>query len=78
MQAALEASGHQKPVGSATASDWAFLSDIPAVKVGPGDTARSHRPNEYLLLEELNAGTNFYSGLARAYFARMTQEAPHV
>ncbi len=78
VQAALAASGHTKPIGSATASDWAFLSDIPAVKAGPGDSARSHRPNEYLLIEELEAGAQFYSGLAREYFARMRQEATHV
>lgn len=78
VQAALAASGHQNPIGSATASDWAFLTDIPAVKVGPGDSARSHRPNEYLLLEELEAGAKFYSRLAHEYFARMTQEMRHV
>ncbi|MEP6822469.1 MAG: M20/M25/M40 family metallo-hydrolase, partial [Chthoniobacterales bacterium] len=78
VQAALAASGRKIPVGSATASDWAFLSDIPAVKAGPGDSARSHRPNEYLLLEELEAGAKFYCRLAGEYFARMSQEAAHV
>lgn len=73
VQAALEAAGRAVPVGSATASDWAFLREIPAVKAGPGDTARSHRPNEYLLFEELEAGTQFYRKLAQAYFARMTK-----
>ncbi len=78
VQAALAASGRKGPIGSATASDWAFLSDIPAVKAGPGDSARSHRPNEYLLFDELDAGAKFYSRLAHEYFARMTQEAAHV
>ncbi len=31
------------PVGSSTTSDWAFLGELPAVKVGPGDTLRSHQ-----------------------------------
>ncbi len=73
VQAALEAANRKEPVGSATASDWAFLREIPAVKAGPGDTARSHRPNEYLLLEELEAGAHFYRNLAQAYFARMAK-----
>lgn len=78
VRAALAASGRARAIGSATASDWAFLSDIPAVKAGPGDSARSHRPNEYLLLTELDAGAKFYGRLAHEYFARITQEAAHV
>jgi acetylornithine deacetylase len=55
-------------VGSATTSDWALLGDIPAVKVGPGDTFRSHSPNEYLTLPELEAGAAFYARLVPAFF----------
>jgi acetylornithine deacetylase len=55
-------------VGSGTTSDWAFLGDIPAVKAGPGDTFRSHRPNEYLTLPELEAGAAFYANLVPAFF----------
>ena len=47
VRAALQAAGKAGPVGSATTSDWALLGDIPTVKVGPGDTFRSHSPNEY-------------------------------
>jgi len=65
--AALAASGRKAPCGSATASDWAFLSHLPAVKAGPGDTHRSHRPDEWLTLAELKAGAAFYAELARAY-----------
>lgn len=77
VQAALEAAGNAQPVSSNTASDWAFLRDIPAVKVGPGDTQRSHRPNEYLLLGELEGGAQFYQRAVRAYFARMAKEVAH-
>ncbi len=77
VQAALAAAGKSAPVGSATTSDWAFLRGVPAVKAGPGDTARSHRPNEYLLLSELEAGARFYRDLARSYFSLMTREAAH-
>ena len=54
-------------MGSATASDWAFLAHLPAVKAGPGDTHRSHRPDEWLTLAELEAGAAFYDALARHY-----------
>ena len=78
VRAALAAAGKAKPVGSVTTSDWAFLRDIPTVKAGPGDTARSHRPNEYLHFTELEAGAEFYAALARAYFALVTKEVAHV
>ena len=55
--------------GSRTTSDWVFLSDVPAVKIGPGDTARSHRADEYLTEEELRRGAEVYFDLARSYFA---------
>ena len=68
VRAALEAAGKAGPVGSGTTSDWAFLGDIPAVKVGPGDTFRSHAPNEYLTLPELEAGAAFYAHLVTTFF----------
>ncbi|MBK8725671.1 MAG: M20/M25/M40 family metallo-hydrolase [Holophagaceae bacterium] len=66
---AAQAASGTSPVGSHTTSDWAFLGAIPAVKVGPGDTHRSHRPNEYLTRPELEAGCAFYGRMIRAYFA---------
>lgn len=77
VQAALKAAGAKGPVGSDTTSDWAFLGGLPAVKAGPGDTMRSHRPNEWLSLKELNAGTTFYAALAREYFRLKALEAVH-
>jgi acetylornithine deacetylase len=68
VRAALQAAGKAGPVGSGTTSDWAFLGDLPAVKAGPGDTFRSHAPNEYLTLPELEAGSAFYSNLVPAFF----------
>jgi acetylornithine deacetylase len=77
VKAALKAASAKVPVGSDTTSDWAFLGDLPAVKAGPGDTMRSHRPNEWISLKELNAGTNFYAALAREYFRLKALEAVH-
>jgi acetylornithine deacetylase len=68
VRAALQAARKAGPVGSGTTSDWAFLGDLPAVKAGPGDTFRSHAPNEYLTLPELEAGTAFYANLVPAFF----------
>jgi acetylornithine deacetylase len=65
--------GDATPVGSCTASDWAFLGNVPAVKVGPGDTLRSHKPDEYLALVELEAGVAFYQQLIRGYFEEVAR-----
>ena len=77
VKAALKAAGAKVPVGSDTTSDWAFLGTLPAVKAGPGDTMRSHRPNEWISLKELNAGTAFYAALAREFFRLKALEAVH-
>jgi acetylornithine deacetylase len=68
VQAALAAAGKSQGVGSVTTSDWAFLREIPAVKVGPGDTRRSHQPDEFLLAWELEAGAEFFQAAAKHYF----------
>ena len=49
VRAALDAAGRDRAVGSSTMSDMALLADVPAVKCGPGETARSHTPDEFLL-----------------------------
>ena len=72
VRAAVAAAGAQ-PVGSSTTSDWAFLGDLPAVKVGPGDTLRSHQADEYLTRAELEAGAAFYTRLVRGYFEEVAR-----
>ncbi len=49
--------------GSATLSDLTFFRDIPAVKVGPGQSERSHRPDEFVLEQEIVDGAEFYERL---------------
>lgn len=78
VRAALEAANASAGIASVTTSDWAFLKGIPTVKVGPGDTNRSHRPNEYLLLSELKEGTAFYSRFIHTYFRMAAKEVVHV
>ncbi len=66
--AALAATGNSEAIGSTTLSDMALLQGVPAVKCGPGETARSHTPNEFLLTSELENGLHFYKTCARNWF----------
>ncbi len=45
--------------GSPTTSDQALLR-VPSVKLGPGDSARSHTADEYIELQELEEGIQIY------------------
>ena len=44
---------------SPTTSDWTILS-CDAVKMGPGDSARSHHADEYILVSEINDAIDKY------------------
>jgi acetylornithine deacetylase len=44
---------------SPTTSDQALL-DVPSLKLGPGDSARSHTANEYIHLSEIEEGIALY------------------
>lgn len=48
--------------GSPTTSDQALL-DIPSLKMGPGDSARSHMADEFIYLSEIKAGIRLYVDL---------------
>ena len=45
--------------GSPTTSDQALIS-APSVKIGPGDSARSHSADEFIYLHEIEKGINTY------------------
>ncbi len=45
--------------GSPTTSDQALL-DIPSVKIGPGDSARSHMADEFVYVDEIGEGIELY------------------
>ncbi len=45
--------------GSPTTSDKALMP-FPALKMGPGDSARSHTANEYIYTDEINKGIELY------------------
>ena len=44
---------------SPTTSDWMKI-DIPAIKIGPGDSSRSHKADEYIKIEEIQSGIATY------------------
>jgi acetylornithine deacetylase len=45
--------------GSPTTSDQALLS-MPSLKLGPGDSARSHTADEFIYIEEIKTGIELY------------------
>jgi acetylornithine deacetylase len=45
--------------GSPTTSDKALM-DFPALKMGPGDSARSHTADEYIYIDEIKEGIELY------------------
>ncbi len=49
----------KKTYGSPTLSDQALMR-FPTLKMGPGNSARSHAPDEYILLSEIRAGITDY------------------
>lgn len=44
---------------SPTTSDWMRIT-CPAIKMGPGESARSHQADEFILTDELEQGVNGY------------------
>jgi acetylornithine deacetylase len=48
--------------GSPTTSDQALIK-APSVKIGPGDSARSHSADEFIYLNEIEKGITTYINL---------------
>jgi acetylornithine deacetylase len=53
--------------GSPTLSDQALIP-YPSVKIGPGDSARSHTPDEFIFVHEVDEGIDAYINLLNHYF----------
>ena len=51
--------------GSPTTSDCTLIP-VPSIKVGPGDSARSHSANEFIHVKEIEAGVETYIRLIEA------------
>ncbi len=52
--------------GSPTASDKALMP-FPALKLGPGDSARSHIADEFIFIEEIEEGIELYIQLLNKF-----------
>jgi len=50
------------PFGSATLSDQALMH-FPSLKIGPGNSSRSHTADEFILLKEIRDGVDIYCQL---------------
>ena len=50
--------------GSPTTSDKALMP-FPALKIGPGESARSHTADEFILIKEIEDGIELYSALLK-------------
>lgn len=55
--------------GSATSSDMPLLK-VPAVKMGPGKSERSHTADEFIFLKEIEEGINIYIKLLEEIVAK--------
>lgn len=51
--------------GSPTMSDWVHLAGVEAIKFGPGDSERSHTPNESVSIAQVEAAVGLYAAAVR-------------
>ncbi|MCY1544962.1 hypothetical protein D9M68_808770 [compost metagenome] len=56
------------PYGSPTTSDKALMP-FPALKMGPGDSARSHMADEFIFIDDLKKGIDGYHALLQNIIA---------
>jgi acetylornithine deacetylase len=56
-----------QPFASPTCSDWVFLRHLDTVKLGPGNSRRSHTVDESIELAEVAAAAELYTAVARGY-----------
>lgn len=67
VQACLAAQADAAPFGSPTMSDWIHVHDVPAVKIGPGDSRRSHTAHESIDVFELHESCAMYQSIIQHY-----------
>jgi len=61
----------RKTYTSPTSSDQGWL-DVPSLKMGPGDPARSHMANEYIIVNEIIDGISIYIHLLKSMMYCLT------
>lgn len=65
----------KSPFISPTTSDMALMHGIPSLKMGPGESARSHTADEFIRTEELNEALHLYPLLLRNLAAELKSKA---
>lgn len=50
----------KRPFVSPTTSDMALMHGIPSLKIGPGESSRSHAADEFVLTDEINEALHLY------------------
>lgn len=68
-EVALKVNPGASQYGSPTCSDWVFLNDRDAIKVGPGTSQRSHTADECVDIAEVSAARGFYARVAMEYLS---------
>jgi acetylornithine deacetylase len=63
----------QKTYLSPTSSDQGWLQ-MPSLKMGPGDSARSHTADEYIYLSEISEGISIYIKLLESIFPDLSNK----
>lgn len=64
----------RKTYSSPTGSDQGWL-DMPSVKMGPGESARSHTANEFIYLQEIDEGIRIYIDLLESLFPYLAADS---
>ena len=59
--------------GSPTMSDLVFFRGLPGIKVGPGKSERSHRPDEFVMETEVQEGEAFYGALVNGFCGALVE-----
>lgn len=62
------------PFGSSTLSDMALIP-FPSIKMGPGESARSHTAGEYILESELDGGVKGYCDFLEILYSLIIKSA---
>ncbi|MDE6682951.1 MAG: M20/M25/M40 family metallo-hydrolase, partial [Muribaculaceae bacterium] len=63
---------------SPTTSDMALMHGIPSLKIGPGESSRSHTADEYVEISEINEALHLYPRLIEAAGGFIELERPQI
>lgn len=53
------------PFVSPTTSDMSLMGNIPSIKIGPGDSARSHAADEFIMISEIEKAISLYPSIIK-------------